>query len=77
MYPEQLVAQEIFSVWDPAARLTVPSVAVFRLPQAPPEGNVYRPFQAEDPSISSVRFAIASLEYTNEIVVEPPDALNV
>jgi hypothetical protein len=75
MYPEQLVAQEIFSVWDPAARLAVPSVAVFRLPQAPAEGNQYREFQV-DPSSSSVRFATASLEYTNEMVVEP-DALNV
>jgi hypothetical protein len=70
-----LVAQEIFSVWDPADRLVVPSVAVFKVPQAPAEGNVYREFQV-DPSSSSVRFAIASLEYTNEMVVEPA-AVNV
>ena len=70
MYCEQLVAQEIFTVWDPAANVEVPSVAVFILPHAPAEANQYSEFHV-DPSSSSVRFATASLEYTNEMVVEP------
>jgi len=61
MYPAQLVAQEIFTVWLPAANVAVPSTTVFRLPHAPAELNQYSEFQV-DPSRSSVRLASASLE---------------